>query len=160
VKILGDHEDIEQALLVTDVVLQRSELVGIKVIGPRFEGMNHFSNGFREDKTHQPLQQSRSELEIDIEVDNAPVWRFFEYPFIFKILEGPVFIRNINRRYGSVERNPAGEPLCYSLESDHQIGDDKIVSALSYPRRLTPRQKIRIQFYLGDKIEHLIRAIR
>jgi hypothetical protein len=101
----------------------------------------------------QLLQDLRTELEIDIEVDLAAVFVRQEHPVVLQVLEGSFGIGDIDPLPFRIKVDVTGEPLAHHLEADHQIRDDAPLAPFAHSGGQAPGQKLWVAGDVGHQVK-------
>ena len=110
------------------------------------------------------VHHSTSKLEIDSEVDFRSFFCWRKAPMIVQMLEGPIYIGDVDRAVRWTEGHTASERLTKHFVGNENIGDDDFIvpccSATAHADPGHPRQKLRIALNIRDKLVQLLGRVR
>ncbi len=131
------------------------------LLGPGLEGADDALHGLVEHETDHLLQERRTKLEIDEEIDLAgPFGQVGETPVVVEMAKGAVDVFDVDRQPVRVEPDAGAEALAEHLEGDDEIGLHQLAPLLERhpaadPRRRHPGQELGIGGDIGDEIVDL-----
>ena len=98
-------------------------------MGPCLEGADHAPDRFLEKHANCLLQDTGTELEIDVEIDHrGAIGLAHELPVVVEITERSIQILDVDP-VGSIERDLGGKCFAENLETDGKIGPEHIALA-------------------------------
>lgn len=132
------------------------------MVRARLEGRDHTADRFGKEQADRLLQQHRTEVEFQFEVDHGAVNVWQERPATDQSAKRTLGSRGVDTRTAwmvGCEFDPGNELLVEWPEADRKLRNFDVAVALAHPGGMAPRKELGISSNIGHKVEQLHRLM-